>query len=79
MGEEWLEVRIDEGAIRNPQELRRRYRIHLCGECGECGEYETLVLDAPYFKERIELTKTERVWYGDRGVLKVLDARGVEK
>jgi hypothetical protein len=29
MGEEWLGVRIDEGAIRNLQELHRRYRIHL--------------------------------------------------
>jgi diphthamide synthase (EF-2-diphthine--ammonia ligase) len=69
-------VRIDEGAIRDLQELHRRYRIHLYGEGGE---YETLVLDAPYFKERIELTETETVWYGDRGVHKVLDARVVEK
>ena len=76
MGEEWLGVRIDEGAIRDLQELQKRYRIHLCGEGGE---YETLVLDAPYFKERIELTETEQVWYGDRGVLKVLDARVVGK
>ena len=74
MGEEWLGVRIDEDVIRDLQELHRRYRIHLCGEGGE---YETLVLDAPYFRERIELTKTEKVWYGDRGVLKVLDARVV--
>ena len=76
MGEEWLGVRIDEGVIRDLQELHRRYRIHLCGEGGE---YETLVLDAPYFKERIELVETERAWYGDRGVLKVLDARVVGK
>ena len=76
MGEEWLRVRIDEGAIRDLQELHRRYRIHLCGEGGE---YETLVLDAPYFKERIELLETERVWYGDRDVLKVLNARVVGK
>jgi len=76
MGEEWLGMRIDEDAIRDLQELNRRYCIHLCGEGGE---YETLVLDAPYFKERIELVETERVWYGDRGVLKVLDARVVGK
>jgi len=76
MGEEWLGMRIDEGAIRGLEELHRRYRIHLCGEGGE---YETLVLDAPYFKERIELVETERVWHGDRGVLKVLDARVVGK
>lgn len=76
MGEEWLGVRIDEGAIRDLQELQKKYHIHLCGEGGE---YETLVLDAPYFKGRIELRKTEKVWYGDRGVLKVLDARVVGK
>ena len=76
MGEEWLGVRIVEGVIRNLHKLRRRCRIHLCEECGEC---ETLVLDVPYFRERIELTETERVWYGDRGVIKVLDARVVGK
>ena len=53
-------------------ELHKRCRIHLCG-----GEYETLVLDAPYFRERIEMLETKKVWYGDRGVLKVLDARVV--
>lgn len=76
MGENYLGRRIDERTIHDLQELHRRYHVHLCGEGGE---YETLVLDAPYFKKKIELMKTEKIWYGDRGVLRVLDARIVEK
>jgi diphthamide synthase (EF-2-diphthine--ammonia ligase) len=76
MSEEWLRMRIDEDVIHNLQELYRRYRIRLCGEGGE---YETLVFDAPYFKERIELMGVERVWCGDRRMPMVLNVRVVGK
>jgi diphthamide synthase (EF-2-diphthine--ammonia ligase) len=46
---------------------------------GEGGEYETLVLDAPYYKKRINLIETENVWMGDNGVLKVIRAELGEK
>ena len=70
MSEEWLGMRIDESVIRDLQELHWKYRVHLCWEGGE---YETPVLDAPYFiRERIELT-------GTGGVHKVLDARVMRK
>ena len=47
---------------------------------GEGGEYETLVLDAPFFREkRIELVEVERVWEGQSGYLKIKKARLVDK
>jgi diphthamide synthase (EF-2-diphthine--ammonia ligase) len=34
---------------------------------GEGGEYETLVLDAPFFKRRIRIIEAEKVWKGQSG------------
>jgi len=41
---------------------------------GEGGEYETLVLDAPFFKKKIELVETEVFWKGESGYLLVKKA-----
>ncbi len=64
----WLGRIIDEKTIGDLVELNRRFQVSLVGEGGE---YETLVLDAPFFKERIELVKTERVWERTSGYLDV--------
>lgn len=75
MDESWLGRRFDE-VIEDLKALHRKYRIHIAGEGGE---YETLVLDAPYYKKRINLIETEKVWMGDHGVLKVIRAELGEK
>jgi len=46
---------------------------------GEGGEYETLVLDAPFFRKRIELTETQKVWEGASGYLLIKKATLVDK
>src|SRR3990172_2973080 len=56
MDESWLGRRFDEKLIGDLMELNRKYRVHLAGEGGE---YETLVLDAPFYKKRINLLETE--------------------
>lgn len=71
MDESWLGRRFDEKVIEDLKALRRKYRVHIAGEGGE---YETLVLDAPYYKKRINLIETEKVWMGDHGVLRVIRA-----
>lgn len=63
-------------SIENLKALNRRYMVHMAGEGGE---YETVVLDAPFFKKRIEIVKSEIEWEGDTGSLKILDARLVDK
>jgi diphthamide synthase (EF-2-diphthine--ammonia ligase) len=50
--------------------------IHMAGEGGE---YETLVLDAPFYKKHIEIVKSEVEWEGDRGSLKILEAKLIDK
>lgn len=72
----WLGRPINVNSIENLKALNRRYMVHMAGEGGE---YETVVLDAPFFKKRIEIVKSEIEWEGDTGSLKILDARLVDK
>ncbi|HIH74192.1 MAG TPA: TIGR00289 family protein [Methanosarcina sp.] len=72
----WLGRPINVNSIENLKALNRRYMVHMAGEGGE---YETVVLDAPFFKKRIEIVKSEVEWEGDTGSFKILDARLVDK
>lgn len=74
--EEWLGRQISAKTIRALMDLKSKYQISLVGEGGE---YETLVLDAPFFKKRIRLVKTEIVWDKQSGYLLVKKAILVEK
>lgn len=76
MDESWLGRRFDEKLLEDLKALNRKYRIHIMGEGGE---YETLVLDAPFYKKRIYLLETSNVWMGDHGVMKVIRAELGEK
>jgi diphthine-ammonia ligase len=76
MDQSWLGRPINVNSIENLKALNRRYMVHMAGEGGE---YETVVLDAPFFKKRIEIVKSEVEWEGDAGSLKILDARLVDK
>ncbi|MEM3164381.1 MAG: TIGR00289 family protein, partial [Halobacteria archaeon] len=72
LGPEWLGRRLDDAAVGELLRLRSRHGLHVSGEGGE---YETLVLDAPFFRKRIEILRAERSWKGDRGTLFVREAR----
>ncbi|MCZ7391833.1 MAG: diphthine--ammonia ligase [Candidatus Methanoperedens sp.] len=72
----WLGRRFNERLIEDLKALHRKYRIHIAGEGGE---YETLVLDAPYYRKRINLLEVEKLWRGDFGVMKVIKAELGEK
>lgn len=76
LDQSWLGRPINVNSIENLKALNRRYMVHMAGEGGE---YETIVLDAPFFKKRIEIVKSEVIWGGDTGSLKILDARLVDK
>ena len=73
---DWLGRRIDMDNIKALTELKRRYHISLVGEGGE---YETLVLDSPYFREKIHLVETEILWEKQSGYLLVNKAILTEK
>jgi len=72
----WLGRRIDSAAVNDLIELNQKYGVSLVGEGGE---YETLVLDAPFFKKRIQLSQTKRVWEDHSGYMLVRKADLVNK
>jgi diphthine-ammonia ligase len=72
----WLGKEINASTVNSLLDLHRKHRISLIGEGGE---YETLVLDAPFFNKRIELLETEKKWENQRGTLVVRKARLTEK
>jgi len=52
MTESWLGRILDSRRVKEMQKLHRTKGLDLCGENGE---YHTMVLDAPYFKETIQV------------------------
>lgn len=64
MDRDWLGRRLDQDARDALVALQESHGVH---PGGEGGEYETLVLDAPFFEQRIEVTETETTWNRDRG------------
>ena len=68
LDEKWLGRRIDEETIKDLMSLNEKYGVDICGEGGEM---ETLVVDAPWFKERLEILKASTVFDGVRGVYNI--------
>lgn len=68
---DWLGRRLDHLALCDLRRYSERYGTSLTGEGGE---YETLVLDAPFFGHRIVIGEAEVIYQNFRGVLLVKDA-----
>lgn len=68
---EWLGRKIDEETANSLIELNRQYGVSIVGEGGE---YETLVLDAPFFKKKIKIVEAEKIWKNQRGYFLVKKA-----
>lgn len=69
--EEWLGRKIDKKCIEELENLKDKFGVN---PVGEGGEYETLVLDAPFFERRIIIKETSSGWRNNRGSLKILEA-----
>lgn len=76
LGEDWLGREMDRQALSELIALARRHRMN---PAGEGGEYETFVLDAPFFRKRIEILAATREFHGDRGILRIREARLVAR
>jgi ABC transporter with metal-binding/Fe-S-binding domain ATP-binding protein len=70
LGPEWLGREIDEGVIKELSDLHNT--CYVC-TAGEGGEFETLVLDAPFFKKRMKIVNAEKSWDGSSGQYIVKD------
>jgi len=72
----WLGRNLNSTTLSDLIKLNEKYKVSLVGDGGE---YETLVLDAPFFKKRIQLLQTEKVWEDHSGYLLVKKAVLVDK
>jgi len=55
----WLGKKLDKKTLNDLISLNKKHGISLVGEGGE---YETLVLDGPIFKKRIEIMDSAKIW-----------------
>ncbi|MCW4014789.1 MAG: TIGR00289 family protein [Candidatus Bathyarchaeota archaeon] len=72
----WLGQQITTKTLEKLVKLHEKYQISLVGEGGE---YESLVLDAPIFKKRIEIVQAESNYENNSGVLTIKKAKLVDK
>ena len=75
LDEKWLGRLIDKQALDELEKISEKTYLHLAFEGGEA---ETLVIDGPIFKRRIEIVKAETNWHLDSGTYNILDAKLVE-
>ncbi|MDD1705669.1 MAG: diphthine--ammonia ligase [Methanoregulaceae archaeon] len=74
--ESWLGRRIDLHSLPLLEKYSEQYGIMLTGEGGE---YETFVLDAPFFRKRIEIREASSEYRNYRGIYRIVRAGLVEK
>lgn len=76
LGEAWLGRPLNRQALADLIKLHQTKYLHVAGEGGE---YETAVLDASFFKKKINPVKTNSRWYGNRGFYDILEAELIPK
>ncbi|WP_214083923.1 diphthine--ammonia ligase [Methanoculleus sp.] len=72
----WLGREIDRRTLDELREIARKYRITLTGEGGE---FETFVVDAPFFSWRVAIEEASRDYRNYNGVLRIERAGLVAK
>jgi uncharacterized protein (TIGR00290 family) len=72
----WLGEPITPERVAKLKSLNQRYGVDMCGEGGE---YESLVLDAPWFTRRIEITEAKKTWDGVSGRYNIKTATLVDR
>ena len=76
LDESWLGRIVDEDLLEELKGLHEKYGLHMAFEGGEA---ETLVLDGPIFKKRLNILDSENVWEVDSGYMVIKDAELSEK
>ena len=74
--ESWLGRHLDTTALDELVRMNQKYYVHIAGEGGE---FETAVLDAPFFRKKIVIVRSERVWMKDHGEIRLSELETKEK
>jgi uncharacterized protein (TIGR00290 family) len=72
LDDKWLGKKIDTATVDDLVKLNKEYGVSIVGEGGE---YETLVVDATFFKKKIKIVKADKVWKGQNGYFLVSEAQ----
>lgn len=76
LDESWLGRIIDDETIDELVRINEKYHVDIAFEGGEA---ETLAIDGPIFKKRVEILKYKKEWHLDSGVFIIEDAALIEK
>ncbi len=76
LDQSWLGEPLTPERITELRNLNDRFGVDMCGEGGE---YESLVVDAPWFTRRIEIHEAERTWDGVSGRYNIKKAQLVDR
>ncbi len=71
LDQSWLGDPITPERIQMLKFLNQKYGVDMCGEGGE---YESLVIDAPWFTHRIKIVEAEKTWDGVSGRYNIREA-----
>ena len=76
LDEKWLGRKIDTSAIKDLENLQKKYGIN---PAGEGGEMETMVLDSPLHKKKIRIIESKKEYANHNGTLRILKLELIEK
>ena len=72
LNQTWLGETLTPERITQLRKLNTKYQVDMAGEGGE---YESLVLDAPWFNQRIKIISAKNTWDGISGRYNILEAK----
>jgi len=76
LGKEWLGRKLDLNSLRNLERLSEEFGFN---PSGEGGEFETLVVDAPFYRMKIDIIDYEVIWNGYSGIYLIRRAKLTRK
>jgi len=76
LGREWLGITLNHENVKTLESLSLKYGFNLNFEGGEA---ETLVIDCPIYKKKLEIRKGMVKWFGDNGIFEITDYELIDK
>ena len=76
LGREWLGITLNHENVTRLEALSVKYGFNLNFEGGEA---ETLIVDCPIYKKKLEVRKGIVKWFGDNGIFEITDYELIDK
>jgi uncharacterized protein (TIGR00290 family) len=73
---EWLGIQLDHESVQRLESLSSKFGFNLNFEGGEA---ETLVVDCPIYKKKLEIRTGKVKWFGDNGIFEITDYELIDK